>query len=66
MSAVGKITLTVEQTRTGQVTRIRTTGRRGNTLLNTISVNVTNAHQSPASDAVAFWTDVLTQAIPGL
>lgn len=66
MADVGKITLTVSQTRTGQVTKIRTTGRRGNTLLNTISVNVTNTHQSPSSDAAAFWSDVLTQAIPEL
>lgn len=66
MSAIGKITLTVTQTRTGQTTAIRTTGRRGNVLLNTVSMNAVNAHQSPSPDAVTFWTDVLTQAIAAL
>ena len=66
MSAIGKITLTVSQTRTGQTTAIRTTGKRGTVLLNTISENAVNAHQSPATNATAFWVDVLTQAIAAL
>lgn len=66
MGDIGKITLSVSQTRTGQTIKIRTTGRRGSVLLNTISENVNYPSQSPSSDAVAFWTDVLAKASSAL
>lgn len=62
MSEIGKITIRVSTTQNSQTLQIRTTGKRGTTLLNTISVNSTTASQSPFDTAENFWHDVLTKA----
>jgi hypothetical protein len=63
VSSIGKITIMVEQTATAQVIAVRTTGKKGSVLLNTISNNAGYASHSPSPDAHTFWTDVLTKAL---
>lgn len=62
---MAKMTLYVSQTATGQTVSIRTTGKRGTVLLNTISTEVTTASQSPSPDASTFWKDVIAKAETG-
>lgn len=62
MSNIGKITITVSTTQNSQTLAIRTIGKRGPTLLNTINLNSTTASQSPFDTAANFWHDVLVKA----
>lgn len=62
MARTAKITIFVDQTVTGQIIRVRTTGKRGAVLLNTISTDTSYTSQSPASTAADFYHDVLTKA----
>ena len=62
MARVAKITIFVEQSMTGQILRVRTTGQRGTVLLNTISTDTEYPSQSPADTAANFYHDVLTKA----
>jgi hypothetical protein len=61
MSNIGKMTIFVTQTVTGQQIKVRTTGKRGAVLLNTVSEDLTFTSQSPSSTAPIFWADVLTK-----
>lgn len=63
MANVGKMTLYVTQTQNGQQIAVRTTGKRGSVLLNTISENLSYTSQSPSPDANTFWLDVLNKVI---
>lgn len=62
MARIGKLTVFVEQGMTGQVIRVRTTGKRGTILLNTVSTDTTYPSQSPSDTAPNFWHDALTKA----
>lgn len=66
MSRIGKITITVTQTATGQTVQVATTGKKGPVLLNTINNKVAYVSQSPSPDAHTFWTDVLNKALTQL
>lgn len=59
---VGKITITVGQTTHGEHIAIRTTGKRGQVLLNTLKLDSDFNSQSPSPDAHTFWEAVLTRA----
>lgn len=61
MAKIGEITLSVFQSRTGQQIKVRTTGKRGQLLLNTISEVANYPGQSPSDTAANFWHDVLTK-----
>jgi hypothetical protein len=58
-----KLTLRVVQTRTQQTIHIGTTGKRGTVPLNGINNYFTYSSQSPASDPIAFWTDVINKVL---
>lgn len=60
MSKVGKITIFVDQTRHQQNISVRTTGQRGAVPLNTISLEIPTASQSPSPDANTFWHAILS------
>lgn len=62
MARIGKMTIYVDTTTNGQVVRLRTTGQRGTTLLNTVNNDTGYNDQSPFSTASVFWHDVLTKA----
>lgn len=62
MARVGKITIFVEQGRIGQTLRVRTIGKRGTILLNTVTTDTNYPAQSPSDTASDFWHDVLTKA----
>lgn len=59
---MAKITIFVNQTATGQQMAIRTVGRKGQVLLNTVNVELDTVSQSPSPDAATFWHDVLIKA----
>lgn len=65
MATMAKMTLFVSQTATGQTISIRTTGKRGQVALNTVSAEVVTPSQSPSPDAPTFWKDVLIKAATG-
>lgn len=62
MARIGKITIYVDTTQNGQLVAIRTVGKRGQTLLNTVTNNTAYITQSPFDTAANFWHDVLTKA----
>lgn len=62
MARIGKITVFVEQGRIGQTLRVRTTGKRGTIILNTVTTDTNYPAQSPSDTAPDFWHDVLTKA----
>lgn len=62
MSSVGKITIMVDQTRMGEVIKVRTTGKRGTVLLNTVSNDTGYGSQTASPDAPTFWHGILTRA----
>jgi len=66
MAKIGKITIYVETQANSQIVRVRTTGKRGATNLNTISTDQGYLSQSPFDTAEHFWTDVLTKALTQL
>jgi hypothetical protein len=66
MAKIGKITITVTQSRNQQSLHIATTGSRGAVPLNTVTADVTATSQSPSPDAPTFWEDVLTRAIAAI
>lgn len=60
-SKIGKITIYVTQTRSGQGIAVRTAGKRGSVNLNTLTLDQSYNSQSPSTDASSFWRDVLTK-----
>lgn len=62
MARIAKITIMVEQARIGQTLRVRTTGKRGTVLLNTITTDTNYPSQSPSDTAADFYHDVLAKA----
>ena len=62
MAQIAKITIYVSTTMNGQHIKVRTTGARGATPLNTISTDTDYGTQSPFDTAADFYHDVLTKA----
>jgi len=62
MAQIGKITIYVSTTMNGQSIKVRTTGGRGQTSLNTVVTDTQYNTQSPFDTAANFWHDVLTKA----
>lgn len=62
MARIAKMTIMVDMTMNTQTVHVRTTGKRGTTLLNTISTDAVESTQSPFDTAPNFWHDVLTKA----
>lgn len=66
MAQIGKITIYVKQAATTETISVRTVGKKGQVLLNTVSTDAGYASHSPSPDAATFWTAVLNRALTQL
>lgn len=55
MAKIGKLTMYVEESRTGHILRVRTTGRKGALSLNTVTFDHVYDYVNPSPTAMVYW-----------
>ena len=63
MAKIGKITIYVEESRSGHVLHVRTTGRKGTLSLNTVSLDPTYDYVNPGTTAPLYWKATLNEVV---
>lgn len=61
MAKIGKITIYVTEQRHGHVVTVRTTGKKGTLLLNTVNLQETYQYVNPGTTADAYWKATLNE-----